>query len=174
MLLNLTDVFTTEGKSEEKQVTLEWESFSYKGQAYPIVEMKPVVLRLTNLENGKAEVKGSLWLVLNLSCDRCLEDVPYTFELSFVHTVLAPTELETDSESEEESCMEGYQLNVESLVANEIMLNWPMKILCREDCKGLCSVCGKNLNDGECGCDTFVPDPRMAKIQEIFRKDKEV
>ena len=70
--------------------------------------------------------------------------------------------------------MEGYQLNVDSLISNEIFTCWPLKVLCREDCKGLCRVCGKDLNEGECGCDTFVPDPRMAAIMDIFRENKEV
>ncbi len=43
----------------------------------------------------------------------------------------------------------------------------------KDDCKGICPVCGQNLNEKECGCDTFVPDPRMAVIQDIF-KNKEV
>ena len=82
-------------------------------------------------------------------------------------------ELSEDSDDDQEY-MEGYQLNVETFVYDEILLNWPMKILCRPDCKGVCPVCGKNLNDGECGCDTFVPDPRMAAIQDIFNANKEV
>ena len=49
-----------------------------------------------------------------------------------------------------------------------------MKFLCRPDCKGLCSVCGKDLNEGACGCDTFVPDPRLAAIRDILNGDKEV
>ena len=70
--------------------------------------------------------------------------------------------------------MEGYHLNVDELINNEILLNWPVKILCREDCKGICPVCGSNLNKGECGCDAFVPDPRMAAIGDIFNANKEV
>ena len=70
--------------------------------------------------------------------------------------------------------MEGYHLDVDVLVDNEILLNWPMKILCTESCKGICKVCGKNLNDGDCGCDDFVPDPRMAAIKDIFNANKEV
>ncbi|NLL79825.1 MAG: DUF177 domain-containing protein [Clostridiales bacterium] len=159
MLVNLTDVLTTEGKAEEKQVALETDVFRYQGQEYEILEKHPFSLKLTNLENGKAEIKGQTSLTMKFFCDRCLEEVPYTFELAFT--------LEASEE-------EGYELDVENLLNNEIMLNWPMKILCREDCKGICSVCGKNLNTGACGCDTFVPDPRMAKIQEIFNRDKEV
>lgn len=185
MLLNITDVLTTEGRTEEKQLDLEWKVFSYQGRDFRITGKEPLVLGLSNNGDGKAKLTGRIKLAMQMQCDRCLEDVPYTFDISFVRQVSAPEEetggaMQQDKESEEDILldqkyfMEGYQLNVESLVSNEIMLNWPMKILCREDCKGLCSVCGKNLNDGECGCDTFVPDPRMAKIQEIFHRDKEV
>ena len=70
--------------------------------------------------------------------------------------------------------MEGYSIDTDALLRNEISLNWPVKILCREDCKGLCPVCGRNLNEGDCGCDTFVPDPRMAALKDIFERSKEV
>ena len=70
--------------------------------------------------------------------------------------------------------MGGCQLNIEDLVRNECFMNLPVKVLCRPDCRGICMRCGKDLNDGECGCDTFVPDPRMARIKDIFDADKEV
>lgn len=159
MMLNITDVLTTEGKVEEKQIDLELTKFRYQGKDYEILEKKPLCLKLENTGNGKAEITGETSLTFRLFCDRCLEEVSHTFEIAFTQEV-------TDEE--------GFQLDIENLICNEMMLDWPMKILCREDCKGICSVCGKNRNDGECGCDTFVPDPRMAKIQEIFRRDKEV
>ena len=49
-----------------------------------------------------------------------------------------------------------------------LTFNMPTKILCKPDCKGICKVCGKNLNEGDCGCDQFVPDPRMAAIKDIY------
>ena len=70
--------------------------------------------------------------------------------------------------------MNGYEMDAETLIDNEMIMSLPMKVLCKETCKGLCPVCGKNLNDGECGCDTFVPDPRMAAISDIFNAYKEV
>ncbi|MDE7017325.1 MAG: DUF177 domain-containing protein, partial [Lachnospiraceae bacterium] len=65
-------------------------------------------------------------------------------------------------------------LDVEGLLNNEIIINWPRKVLCRPDCKGICLQCGKDLNVGSCECDTFVPDPRMAVIKDIFSANKEV
>ena len=70
--------------------------------------------------------------------------------------------------------MEGYHLDIDGLINNEILLNWPMKVLCNESCKGICKVCGKNLNEGDCGCDDLFPDPRMAAIKDIFNAYKEV
>ena len=63
---------------------------------------------------------------------------------------------------------------VNSLVYEEILLGFPMKVLCQEDCKGICKVCGANLNQGECGCVRTEPDPRMSVIRDIFNNVKEV
>ena len=53
-------------------------------------------------------------------------------------------------------------------------MNWPAKVLCGEDCKGICPVCGANRNEKDCGCDTVVLDPRMQKFQDVFKDFKEV
>jgi uncharacterized protein len=65
-------------------------------------------------------------------------------------------------------------LDVDCLVVNEILVNWPTKVLCKEDCKGICPVCGKNRNLYDCGCDTVVLDPRMQQFQDVFKDFKEV
>lgn len=61
-----------------------------------------------------------------------------------------------------------------SWLHNEVLINWPMRVLCKEDCKGICSRCGANLNQGSCDCDTADLDPRMAVISDIFKNFKEV
>ena len=115
---------------------------------------------------------GTIELTVLLYCDRCLKETPYSFSLKVSDTIISP-DLEA-AVSEEEECIVGYQVDVDNLIENEILMNWPMKVLCRPDCKGLCSVCGKDLNEGACGCDTFVPDPRLAAIRDILNGDKEV
>lgn len=176
MLVNLTDVLTSEGKTEEKLIDLKMRVFPYQNRDYLVTEILPFILKLSNLEEGKASVQGRTELRIQLPCDRCLKDVEIAVKLSFDRQVYAPDHQEDVSEEEldEQNFMEGSQLNIEQLINNEILLNWPSKVLCRENCRGICSVCGKDLNNGECGCDTFVPDPRMAKIKDIFHADKEV
>ena len=84
------------------------------------------------------------------------------------------TEEERAAELDEQFYIEGYNLDVDQLVGNELTLNLPMKVLCREDCKGICSRCGTNLNRGTCDCAGMSLDPRMSVIQDIFKQLKEV
>ena len=175
MLLNLSDVFKERDKVLRESVPIELAVFVSRMGEYPVAEKSDLELTVSNLEPGRAKVEGKAKLVFQAPCDRCLGDVPVTLELE-VERYVVPTESETqdDEEVDDLSFMEGYYLNTETLLYNEIMENWPAKILCKEDCKGICSVCGRNLNDGDCGCDRFVPDPRMAVISDVFNHGKEV
>lgn len=175
MLINLTDVLTSEGKTAEQQVPIEMTAFTNGMETYPITEKSQVDLKLTNLESGKALVVGKAKVILQMNCDRCLKEVDEVIDLNFSREVFAPDEItESTDDKSDQTFMEGYQLNVEDLVYSEILLGLPMKILCTEECKGICTQCGKDLNEGECGCDTFIPDPRMAVIKDIFNANKEV
>lgn len=174
MLVNLSDVLTTEGKQADMEVPLEMDCFESRMGSFPIKEKSPVKFTFTNIGKGKARIEGNVELLFQTNCDRCLEEVPTRLSLQFERVAASPEITNEDELVDDLSFMEGYQLNVEIFVYNEIIGNWPAKILCKEDCKGLCPVCGQNLNVRDCGCDTFVPDPRMAVIQDIFEGDKEV
>lgn len=179
MLINLSDVFSSEGKVVQRSEELSMETFDngikkYGVERFPIIEKSSVEFTFTNIGVNEVEVTGGTKLVIEGSCDRCLEPVAIPMELSFERVIKPLTEGMDGDEADELSFMEGYQLNVEDFVKTEIIVNWPMKILCKDDCKGVCPVCGKNLNVVTCGCDTFVPDPRMAVIQDIFNANKEV
>ena len=61
-------------------------------------------------------------------------------------------------------------IDVSELLRDELIAAQPMKNLCREDCKGLCPECGANLNEGECGCEKFIFDPRLAALENFKLK----
>lgn len=174
MLVNLSDVFTSEGRQVSMEIPIEMTSFESRMGCFEIEEKTPVSFVFSNMEAGKAKVEGSARLRLKTSCDRCLADVSTVLDLQFERVVTSPEVSGGEDIADDLSFMEGYQLNAETFVYNEIIGNWPVKILCKEDCKGLCPVCGQNRNERDCGCDTFVPDPRMAAIQDIFNANKEV
>lgn len=173
MILNVSDVLAAEGRTERKQIEFSPSVLEYGKQQYLITEKSPVRLTVSNAGKGKAEITGEAELTVLFCCDRCLKEVPYTFSLEFSSRIVSP-ELGAAVSEEEADSLTGYQINVDDLVYNEISINWPMKVLCRPDCKGICSVCGRNLNEGACECDTFVPDPRLAAIKDIFNAGKEV
>ena len=173
MLINLSDVLTSEGRVENVEAQLEMTSFDSGMGSFPVVEKSSVSFTFTNVEEGKARIQGNVKITFQAACDRCLTEVPVTLALTFDRLVTAP-DMEEDEDVDDKSFMDGYQLDVETFVYNEVIGNWPAKILCKEDCKGICPKCGQNLNMRDCGCDTFVPDPRMAVIQDIFNANKEV
>ena len=173
MFLNLSDVFKNQGRTESHSVLLEMNYFETRMGDFEITEKTPVSIVLSNISEGKAKIAGNVRVVLKAACDRCLKDVPVSLDISFDRMAQSP-DAESDEEIDDLSFMEGYQLDVETFVYNELLENWPVKILCKEDCKGVCPRCGQDLNERECGCDTFVPDPRMAAIKELFESNKEV
>lgn len=172
MLVNLSDVFISEGRRVNMEVPLEMTAFRNGTECFEIVEKTPISFTFTNIEVGKVKVEGNVRLTLLANCDRCLTETPVVLDLDFERCAVSP-DVESE-DADESSFMEDYQLDAETFVYNEISVSWPVKILCRDDCKGLCPKCGQNLNEGDCGCDTFVPDPRMAVIQDIFNASKEV
>lgn len=174
MLLNLSDVLTSEGRVVKRTANLEMTSFDSRLGSFPIIEKQPVNFTFINVGEHRAKVEGSTRMKLSAACDRCMEETTVILDLTFDRVVTSPEYHTEDEEADDKSYMEGYQLNVETFIYHEILVNWPVKILCKEDCKGVCSKCGQNLNERECGCDTFVPDPRMAAIKDIFCRDKEV
>ncbi len=175
MLINLSDVFTSEGKQLHRCVPLDMQTFASKMGTFDIKSKSDVMLQLSNVESGKALIEGTLDLEFSTNCDRCLTEVTTPMHLTFHRIVTSPELQVEDLDDEDKECfMDGYQLDVETFVYHEILCSWPAKILCKEDCKGLCMKCGQNLNVKECSCDTFVPDPRMAVIQDIFNANKEV
>ncbi len=175
MFVNLTDVLTNEDKVISEQIDAELTQISIGKEVFQAVHKSPFHFTFTNIGKGRARIDGNGEIVFAMTCDRCLKSVEEKLELMFSREVFAPDMIdETSDENDDQRFMDGYQLNVEDLLKNELVINWPMKVLCKPDCKGICRQCGKDLNTGTCGCDTFVPDPRMAVIKDIFNAGKEV
>ncbi|MDO4267798.1 MAG: DUF177 domain-containing protein [Eubacteriales bacterium] len=175
MLINLTELFTREGKEKSYTCSIDMEKLDALRESYDIVSKEPVSLRIRNLGDRKLLLEGSAEVTLQMPCGRCLEpvDVPFPLDIS-EELDLSKTEEERAEDLDEQPYVSGYTLDVDRLLSNELLLNLPMKVLCREDCKGICNRCGANLNHGTCSCDQSSPDPRMSVIQDLFQKFKEV
>lgn len=175
MILELEDVCTCENKEEQVEVTIDMTSFDSKLGSFPILEKKPFELHLRNEENKRLLISGETDVRIAIPCDRCLEEVQTEVHLVFDKKIpLAESENGDENELEEADYMIGFHLDIDRFVYDEILVNWPMKVLCKEDCKGICKQCGANLNKQDCDCRKTELDPRMAAIQDVFNKFKEV
>jgi len=174
MFVNLTEVLTNEDRVISLQVETPLAEVSVGGGKYPVHAASPVSFVFTNTGKGRARIEAEAEFTFGAGCDRCLKPVEVKVALCFTRDVWAPDMAAEPSVYEEQPFMDGFQLNVEDLLNSEIVTSWPMKILCKPDCKGICPICGRDLNTGTCGCDVFVPDPRMAAIKDIFEANKEV
>jgi uncharacterized protein len=175
MQINLLDMIDTEGKRLHELVPLEFETISFQQGNFPILEKEPVDLVITNIGNKVLDLSGFCRLVVSIPCARCLDET--SVELSFdIERQLDMKMSEADrlKDLDESAYLTGTDLDVDSLVYLEVLMRWPVRVLCREDCAGLCSRCGKRLNEGPCDCLQEALDPRMAVISDIFSKYKEV
>jgi uncharacterized protein len=169
MHIDLSEILSRENLVKELEVPFEAEKIRYYGDDANIVSKQPVKLTLQNEGKNKAYIKGETSFGLMLKCGRCLKPVEY--QMSLTPEVRIPCESEEGSE--ELSYVSGHSFDVDGFVLDECYVQLPMNVLCSEDCKGLCIKCGKNLNEGSCNCDTFVPDPRMTRILDIYNANKE-
>lgn len=122
----------------------------------------------------KVIVRGKVETVLKTPCSRCLED----FDLGIAENVMVVFSPRDDSETKEEleadelsqELFSGEVIDLWPTIEEHLMLGLPIKPLCGEDCKGLCSICGRNLNTGQCQCRKTTSHPGFAALEQL--KDK--
>lgn len=111
-------------------------------------------------------VEGDVSGRLKLNCDRCLESFDYFFKApvkeSYAHT--------PNDSGAEFVLYSGDVIDITPEVINDIILSLPMKSICSEDCQGLCTKCGCNLNKGRCDCENEEIDPRLSVLQALLKK----
>ena len=175
MLINLSDVLSDQHKTVEETVRLEMEEIRMKSGTYPIISKETVHVTVEHIRGKELLITAETRLSVNIPCDRCLEDVKREFVLNCAkHVYVGLSDAELTEELDESNFIDGYHLDVDKLLYGEILSNWPVKVLCREDCKGLCKVCGQNLNTGSCNCEEPGLDPRMSVVRDLFKNFKEV
>lgn len=165
MELNLLPVLNCEGKRLPVDVSFEIES--RQGDLFRI--LSPVVLKGQVVNIGgclEFEAKGSA--TLEFMCDRCCdtfsEEVVFNIEEKFKKEESA----DIPQENPDITVIVGNVIDLDEIAYDGLALSMPSKILCSEDCKGLCANCGKNLNEGQCECDTRPIDPRFDILDKLL------
>lgn len=148
--------------------SIDLSSISRWGQApFPTPVLVTGVLH-PSLGDGMVELDYTVSYRLVQPCARCLETVEQEESLSFSHLVAEALPEEEDDWIE----APGGMLDMDSLVASDLLLELDAAFLCREDCLGLCPICGKNKNLTSCDCDRKKPvDPRFAALVDLLQEE---
>ena len=111
-------------------------------------------------------VAGVVSACRSFVCDRCLSEGERLWTLDFSEDYA-----KTPGETDEAAFFDGETIILDDLVRDTLLVAEPLRELCKSDCKGLCPVCGQNLNEGICECDAFVPDPRLAALESLLKNN---
>ena len=109
-------------------------------------------------------------------CARCLEPVHQSFSVTLERTVATKdslSEKQLEENVDEYAVIEDGHLDLDELIREEILLSFPMRILCDPDCPGLCPKCGKPLRLGDCGCPKKELDPRLAVLKQLLEQNED-
>ncbi len=133
---------------------------------------------------GRVFVNGQMKAELIAPCKRCTKDVNLSIPINFSLRMVDKTQFdrassEDDDTGDNESAgsfdldqvdaepFDGKAIDLDPIIREQVLLALPVSVLCREDCKGLCTVCGEDLNEKDCGCERKVVDVRLAKLKDI-------
>lgn len=161
-IIDLTELFSGEAHSFSDEFTVDVCGLTddiKKGCAYVKAD---AVSRA-----GNVEIALDIDLEYDAECSRCLK--PLHLKNKMNKTVYVCMSL-IDGDNDEYIVSENGKVDLAAAVNDLILLESPSKLLCKEDCKGLCIKCGADLNFGECGCERKEIDPRLAKLKEYLNK----
>ncbi len=168
MEINLTPVLSSEGSKMPIDTALL--PVQYEGDGFSFAAPVQVQGEANNT-GGSIILRLHIAAVLSANCARCGKEVEQ--ELTFdceerLEKGVPGQENENESDDPDIIYFSGYSIELDELVYRNVFMNFPTKILCQEDCKGLCPNCGQDLNEGSCGCDRQTTDPRFDVLDNLL------
>ena len=166
MRLGLAQIIDRPGESISYSAVVDLSDLQY-GTSYPVTEpvLASGVVRNTA---GVLVMTGLITTCIHGTCDRCAADFDRELEIP-IDAVLVTELANEEKEDEWVFPLDGDSADLEDIIRTTFVLNMDSKLLCSEDCNGLCCRCGKNLNDGPCDCQKEI-DPRLAALKQLLNK----
>ncbi len=165
MLLSLTKIISMPGGVVPFSFSLDFSQMEFGG-SYPAQEPISIGGQVKN-EAGVLLLTAELSTTLHCVCDRCATSFLRDYTQK-VEAVLVTELAHEENEDDRTFLLQGDDADLEDIMTTAFVLNMDAKMLCSEDCKGLCSSCGKNLNEGKCDC-TKELDPRLAVLKQLLK-----
>jgi uncharacterized protein len=146
MIINLKQLFNITGESKDIRCSVEKDELSGI-RGFNFISPVQITGRAYN-RAGVVYLEYSVDFTLLVTCDRCLKELERDYHFDFEHIVVQS--LNTDND--DYIVADGESIDMSEIAVTDLLLQLPTKTLCRDDCKGLCMVCGCNLNESECDC----------------------
>lgn len=163
MIIDLKRIFVNENSSLPIEYSLDMSNVDFSG-VYPLKKPVKIVGTVSN-KASLVELDAHITYVFEAPCDRCGVGSAKKYTLH-IQKSLAPS-IEGE-ESDSILLTPDMKLDLDELVYSEVIVSLPMKHLCKDDCKGICVKCGKNLNEGKCDCPEKEIDPRLSALAELL------
>lgn len=130
--------------------------------------LEPIQLKgeFESIGNGIVRFTGEIRSKLESRCSRCSTKVEYPLAVEFEQRFSSGFE---GIDQEDIESVVGERVDLEPIVMEELHVSIPMSVLCKEDCKGLCSTCGGDLNVDGCDCASTDIDPRLSGLKDFFK-----
>jgi len=133
------------------------------------VEPAQFELMLTNVGSSAVDVEGQVQVALKVPCSRCLQHFVFSLNVPFSETYYEKNQPAHSGKTEEWVAYSGDYIDITPEVLGTVLMNLPMRFICSEQCRGLCPICGVDLNTQQCNCIREDIDPRLAKLQELLK-----
>lgn len=163
MRLNLREIIEVPGGSVPFRCELDTEGLDFS--SIKQYNAKPCAEGLVYNEAGILHLRGTLSADMICICDRCGAEFRRVKDTQLMATIVE----ENTGDNPELFVLDGDEIDLTEILSTLFVLDMETKFLCREDCKGLCSTCGKDLNLGPCGCRKQI-DPRFAVLEQLLDK----
>ncbi|WP_053956962.1 YceD family protein [Inediibacterium massiliense] len=166
MKINIAELM--DGQKNQLSIEMKDEIEKLDSFGDEIVLVGPTVFKgNVYISNGDFYIKGIAQSTGVFHCHRCLKKFEQTFYGEVDEKLV--TEGSFEAETGEYYIIKNKQVELSEIIENTLVEALPMKIVCDENCKGLCLVCGKNLNEDTCDCSKDDIDPRLAKLKDLLQ-----
>jgi uncharacterized protein len=146
MIINLKQLFNITGESKQLDCSVEKDELSH---IHGCCFVSPVAVKGKIYNRaGIVHLDYTVDFTLLVTCDRCLKELERDYHFEFSHIVVQSL----NSDNDDYIVADGESIDMSEIAVTDLLLQLPTKYLCKEDCKGLCMVCGCDLNESECDC----------------------
>ena len=159
MVLDLKEILKAEGEMLKFSRSVPMKPVTFMGSEYSFNGNVDFTGHAKNM-SGTVEVYATIKGALVIPCARCTRDTLYGFSLPYTESF------------ENSQTIAHLEIVLEDVISEVVICDIPMRVLCREDCKGLCTRCGADLNEGDCGCPSEESSLIWEKLKKLNRNFK--